>query len=1012
LAFAESTQNESRLQLEQQTRPRTGTVLVVVFEDGAPKAGVRVQGEFGSAVTREDGSVVLSLAVGRQGLVIGELGEPIQAQVVENQETEVSVHLIRGISPEISVLEPSAQSTGAEGAVQEKVLFLLSLLVREEGDSRGIADATVVVSGQDSPFKTDGAGVARMNLRAGTYSILIFHSRFQTHTEKNVVVGPAMQTLQIALKPTTNELEEVMVLAPRVQGSVSALVEVRRKSSSVTEVLGADQMARQGDSDAAAALRRVTGLTLVNGKYVYVRGLGERYSSVQMNSFSLPSPEPARRVVPMDLFPASILESVVVQKSYSPELPGEFGGGVIQLQTRGLPDRFFFKGSLSANLAENQNRLTYHGGSTDWLGRDDGTRAMPKAIRAALASGAKLVPKQPGSAEGISEEELTQLGRSLPNQYSTFRTSKEPLPNLSLAMGDRFSLGEGVRLGTAGSILYGQVANEGRRLDRGLNAISPGRFTVDYEKQSEYSEVETRVAANLDLDFHLGKNHRLNASTFLLRHTTDLVQQDQKQVVNSPSSLESTALEWTERQLWTKHLRGEHKLSGIEARWRVGLSDAERQSPDRRDYTYERTANSYQMRGDSGGNRRTYSELTDSSKEVGLDLTVPIVPREDRLKLKLGASWLGRERRSDVFRLYFAGGPINGLTPEQRFAPGNIGPGGFELRNITDAADSYGGNQNVNAVYSLLEFNPVKRLTLHVGVRRESSLQKVSTFKYYEPQRPFSTTSLQMVNWLPSYGVVYKPSERWRFRMAYSETLARPDFRELSEVGFIDDETGNEVVGNSKLKGAVIRNVDHRTEFYLTSDEYVSVGAFYKKFENPIEVMFLPGVNRVQTFDNAKAAHNYGLEFEGRMGLRHASRGLRRWSVLSNLTLISSRIELDERSRGIQTSDKRPLQGQSPYVVNAQLQYDRPLWGFSSTLLYNIIGKRITEVGTNEVPDTYEQPFHQLDWVASQKFAKNWSFGLRARNLLDPKIQAKQSDFVVRSTRYGRTLGLSVTGTF
>jgi outer membrane receptor protein involved in Fe transport len=248
--------------------------------------------------------------------------------------------------------------------------------------------------------------------------------------------------------------------------------------------------------------------------------------------------------------------------------------------------------------------------------------------------------------------------------------------------------------------------------------------------------------------------------------------------------------------------------------------------------------------------------------------------------------------------------------------------------------------------------------------------------------------------------------------VTYSETLARPDFREMSTVGFIDDETGNIVQGNANLKGTVITNIDHRWEYYFTSDEYASIGFFYKEFENPIEILFLPGVNRIQTFDNAKAAQNYGVEFEGRVGLRHFSRPLRRWTVLSNLTYIESEIELSEQNLGTQTSKSRPLQGQSPYVINMQLQYDRPQWGLSTTLLYNIVGKRITEVGTNRIPDTYEQPFEQLDFVATQRLGDKWTVSLRARNLLNPEIESTQADEVVRSQKRGRIYGLVLGAVF
>lgn len=759
----------------------------------------------------------------------------------------------------------------------------------------------------------------------------------------------------------------------------------------------------------------MTGLTLKDGKYVYVRGLGERYSGVQLNQFALPSPEPARRVVPLDLFPVSVLESVVVQKSYSPNLPGEFGGGVIQLKSKSLPEKFFAKGTISTGYEDFNNRLSYLGGSTDWLGIDDGSRKMPTAIKQVLKSGRKLVIKQPGSDEGLSQEELTQLGQSLPNKYATSRTSDVPPPGFSIALGNKYRIG-GKKVGAQGSLLYGQTADQGERKSTGLNAMGNDRYSVDYTRGAEFSEIETRLAGQLELGLELSKSQALSFNSMLLRHTTNFTQFDEKQDPNSISRIESTTLDWTERELWTNQLKGQHKLGTsysqpIEGQWRVGSANASRTSPDRREYAYERTPSSYQMRGDSGGNRRTYSELFDDSQEIGLDFTVPLSPVKDRLKLTVGANHLERQRHSEVFRLFFSG-PVTGAPIEEQLDPGNIGPGGFELHNITDAADSYKGEQKIQAFYGNLEYAPLSQWSFQAGMRQEESVQRVSTFRYFEPDKPFSESELKMSDLLPAYSVVWKPNENWRSRTAYSETLARPDFRELSEVGFIDDETGYEVHGNSQLKGTVIQNIDHRWEYYWSADEYVSLGGFYKQFKNPIEVMFVPGVNRIQTFANAKGAQNYGVELESRLGLRQATRALRRWSILANLTLIQSEIELDETAKGIQTSDRRPLQGQAPYVVNFQLQYDRPLWNLSATLLYSIVGERITEVGTNEIPDTLERPYHQVDFVASKSISKSWSVALRAKNLLDPRIESYQGSELVKQSRNGRVMGVSLSGTY
>lgn len=992
-----------------------GRVLILSFRNGEPSGRVKFEHSSGSYMSAIDGSLTVELPPGAHSFYIPELERKIAIQVTSGEETQVIVNLLhQPQKSEVSVKTPTG--IHSDGLKSGEIGFPLQVKVVDEKSLRPLTGGLVIVSGYEDTLTTNSEGRVESRLPDGEYSLSIFHPKYQTKTLSGVKVGPdSNKPLVVSLTPAINELDEVTILAPKIKGSVSALIEVRRQSSSVTDVMGSEQMSRQGDSDAASSLRRMTGLTLKDGKYVYVRGLGERYSGVQLNQFSLPSPEPNRRVVPLDLFPTAILESVLVQKSYSPDLPGEFGGGVIQLQSRTLSEKFSLKFTLSSSQESADQRLTSRGGGLDWAGIDNGTRKMPAAIREALQSGKKLILQQPGSSEGISEEQLVHLGRSLPVNYVTNRTSEGTPPGFSLAIADRFRVGS-ARTGIAGSILYGQSADRGERFSRGLNAMSPGRYSTDYNRISEYAEIETRLAGQVDLGFELNQKNTVSLSSMLLRHTTDFTQQDQKQDPNSTSSIESTTLDWTERQLWTNHLKGKHKLGSsfgqdIEGSWRIGQADAIRDNPDRREYAFERTPTSFRMRGDSGGNRRTYSYLMDRSQEVAADLVLPLGFERDRLKLKIGASELKRGRRSEVFRLFFSG-ETSGDPIESQLSLANIGPGGFQLQNLTDAADSYRGDQNVVSQYAMADFGPLPNWKFLAGYRWERSVQTVNTFRYYEPENPFSQSKLEMSDVLPSFAVMWKPNQQWRSRLAYSETLARPDFRELSEVGFLDDETGYEVRGNSSLKGTIIQNIDHRWEYYWSADEYASSGLFFKKFRDPIEVMFVPGVNRIQTFSNARAAENFGLELESRIGLRKLTRILRRWSILTNLTFIRSEIELDEKSKGVQTSQQRPLQGQAPYVVNFQLQYDRPIWEFSATLLYSLVGERISEVGTNNIPDTYQNPSHQLDFVASKAISKVWTVALKAKNLLDPAIESFQDKELVRKTHNGRSIGLNMTGIF
>lgn len=347
--------------------------------------------------------------------------------------------------------------------------------------------------------------------------------------------------------------------------------------------------------------------------------------------------------------------------------------------------------------------------------------------------------------------------------------------------------------------------------------------------------------------------------------------------------------------------------------------------------------------------------------------------------------------------------------PETIFKPENINTNGFVLTNLTESADSYSSDQNIFSFYGQTEYSFASKWTFLAGLRREKFNQEVKTFYYFDPEKPTSLAGLKNTDLLPTYSLTWKPNEALRGRLAFSETLSRPDARELSTVPFIDDESGYETFGNSELKTTLIKNLDHRWEYYFTSEEFVSTGVFLKQFTNPVEEIFEPGPNLRKTFANASSATNMGLELEGRIGLRRLDRFMRRFTLISNLSLIKSEVDLPEDVKGILTTSKRPLQGQSPYVFNFQVQYDYNPLGLQTTFLYNIIGARITEVGTNKRPDIYEMPFHQLDLVSSLKLSGLGVINLKLKNLLDLDSKSTQGSEIVKKEKKGRALSVGYT---
>lgn len=808
------------------------------------------------------------------------------------------------------------------------------------------------------------------------------------------------------------EIQEMTVAAPRIKSSVEALLEVRKQKNNVSDVLGQEAMARSGDSDAAASLRRVTGLTLVNGKFVYVRGLGERYSSILLNGSQVPSPEPTRRVVPLDLFPVSILDSITVQKSFSPDRPAEFGGGLIELQTRSIPTKFTGQISLGVNSENFQNGLGYQGGSKDYMGFDDGSRKMPSMIKNAFKSRRKIIVSD---TEGYKMEEIVNMTNSLSNTYNVRESGSESLPNLQFSLGDSKKFSQG-RFGGLMGFIYSNNADVGERQSNSYNVGAGQVLERDEKSNITYAEREVQLGGALDLGVDYRDTHQIKLTSILLRNSTNLTQEKiSERSSDSFSSRKYTLLEWSERQLFFNQLSGEHKLDLLKTKWRLNKSIANRDSPDSREVMRNFDGNAYVLETDVAGNRRIFSELKDESQEVGLDFELNAFEHKDqKIVMKFGGSQNAKDRASDVYRLHLKNNFAPGTTPDLSQNTEDIlrrrGSDEFILTNITDSADSFKGTQTISAYYGAVEMSPSDKWTLVVGARKEASTQEVKTFKYYEPDLPTSEGSLRMDDMLPSYNVTWKVTKDERFRLAYGETIARPDFRELSTVSYIEDETGYDVMGNSQLKGTVIKNWDLRYERYFADSDYYSLGVFYKNFVAPIEAVFEPGDKLVKTFMNAESAVNYGAEAEGRISLRGLSRNLRRWSMASNVSVINSKVEIDG-SQGNQTSKMRPLQGQSPYVANVQLLYDRPQYSLNSGLIYNIVGKRITEVGTNARPDVYEQPVHQLDFILNQKFG-DWGYGLRARNLLDPVAESTQGDKVVRSRQRGRSYVFNLTAYF
>ena len=817
----------------------------------------------------------------------------------------------------------------------------------------------------------------------------------------------------------TVHLKGVEVKGRTESGNEALYLDEKRLAPVVTEALSSEQISRTGDSDAATTLKRVPGLSLINGRYIYVRGLGERYSSVLLNGAQIPSPDFTRRVVPLDLFPNELLDGIVVQKSYSPDMPGEFGGGTVQLRTREVPRAPFFRvqGTLGYNDGTTfEDGLRYDGGGRDWTGYDDGTRELPGSLAGAIANGSYLRPQSINNPDGATPAELQTYGRDLAGSGFGIKQEKiGPDTGFSLGLGNGYQLNDTIRLGVIGAVRYSQqwdtrdeVRNTYNSSDAGLTPV--GSLAVDSTERA----IDASAFVGVGLD--IGKYHRLGLTVMQLRQTDDRTRTSDG-VVDSVDS-RYYELKWVENQLAAQQLTGKHlfpALHDLELDWQYTHAKATRDEPNRRSYRYDYSGDLLEYSRRSDANATVYGDLSDDQDDYGFKATLPFFfDNGSSLSLMAGAGRTTRDRDSSIRTFAYqlaSGSPLNaepGFFSQPIDAildDANIRPDGFVLREVTRPTDNYFAEQTITSMFLNADLN-LGAWRFIAGARREKNDQSVTTFDIGNSNFDPIVSSNKASTWLPAAGITWAYSDNAQLRAGFSRTLSRPDFRELSPAPFTDPELDIDTIGDPDLKTTRLRNVDLRWEYYFGGADSVSLSLFQKKFENPIEKLRLPGSTVLLKLANAASANNRGIEIDAQKGLGFIGErwlhgvDLSAWHVGFNYARIKSSIELDPATSGFQTNQSRPMQGQSPYVVNLQLGYSGET--DEANLLFNRFGRRISEVGVQGQPDVYEESYNSLDFLWRHRFGEDWRVTLRLRNLLDPDVRFTQGGLDTRVYSRGR----------
>ena len=901
--------------------------------------------------------------------------------------------------------DPNAQTGVVTGTVRDEF-------------GGAVAGATVTAGGRTAT--TDGSGQFRIEGVPANEAVSVSASSGSKSTVELISLA-AGQVQTVALQFEAGEEGDVIdVTDRRLQAGSVAGLKIRQEAVEVQDNITAEELGKTTAGDVAQAVQQLPAVTIVGGRFAFIRGLGDRYSQTLLDGSSLPSPEPDKRTVPLDLFPIGMIEQVAVAKTYSPDLPGEFAGGSVQAFTVGVPVAPFLKFSVSTTYNDGTSFRrfdTYEGGRLDAFGYDDGSRALPSAVPAQQVTG--------GSA-GLSEAQIIAIGASFDDNVSPHRTTAPLDGSIKLSFGDSWEIGEMGRLGIVGAASYSNSYDYVEDEQRNVVEVSLGELSLNSTYELDVSTRNVELAAILAMTYEITPAQSITWRSLLSRASEDRVQfQEGFDGQNEGADVQFIRLQYIERLLANTQFSGKHLLEGdMFFTWRASGSLTERDQPDTRQNKYVDLDDDGIFEWDTGTTAgiRHFFFQTDRVYDFGFDFAIPFnpfgieekeEPDPDRLEpgqyIKFGAALTTRDRTLDTRKFRFFGDTSAvdlTLPPDEILSQENIAAGIFQINEQTRPTDNYEAEQDLLAGYVSTSIRVLDDVRLAGGFRVERSQQDVATFDLFSDASV--SANLDDTDVLPALNLTWEFAENQQFRFGASQTVSRPEFRELAEFEFSDVEGGFGVVGNPSLQRAVLRNYDLRWEWFPSDDELVSASFFAKTFEDPIEQVKLPtGGAPLTSFDNAESAELFGFEVEGRKNLDFLGSFWEPFTLRGNFAWIESEVETSDNPLTIQTSSSRPLQGQPEYTANLGIFFDDKTSGISASLLANTFGERIDSVGTGGIPDFYEQPRVQLDFVISKKFKNDSKLKLSFGNILDEDTEIKSGNLTQRKFNRGFSIGLS-----
>jgi hypothetical protein len=876
-------------------------------------------------------------------------------------------------------------------------------VVSDKANSEALIGTTVVIDGTTLGTTTDINGHFFLsNLKPGSYDLKISYVSYDTKVIKAVKVQAGQTTsVKVELEGNLVALGDINVTAVRKTNTEISMITDIKTNVFVSTGISGQQISKTLDKDASEVVKRVPGITIVDDRFLVVRGLSQRYNTVWLNNSATPSAEADVKAFSFDIIPSSMIENIMIFKSPAAELPADFAGGFVKITTRNMPD----KNSIVLQYSTGYNQGTtfgefykYNGSKTDFLGFDNGTRALPSNMPSHLNL-------YESSNNPAVRENITKIGRELLKNWKAERTTAFPDQKLLLGINRRFKI-KNLEAGNTTALTYSLTNNSDD-----INIDDYSIFDFGSNKPSflnEFTDKSYTNSARLSLmhnwAFLLGTRSKIEFRNLLNQAGyTRTTMRTGREWYNDGRYIRSEDLRYLSRTIYSGQLAGSHtldKTGDLTFDWIAGYSASAKDEPDTKRFRYIQSLQNpdtylllFSDQADLSSMSRMWIHLNENAISSSLNFTYKMNITGFRPEIKAGFYFENKDRRFIARNFGYAKGSNQSefgqttLPIDQIFTDENINlTNGIKLMEVTNLSDSYTASNHQLAGYLSARFPITARLNLYSGIRIEKNKQTLSSYKQGSTIKV--DVDRDTINIFPSANLTYNFSDKSLLRLAYGMTVNRPEFREIAPFYYVDFEMNAGIYGAPDIKQAYIHNYDIRYEIYPATGETFSLGAFYKYFIDPIEQVILGNSPTQYSYENVKSAYSAGIEAEARKSLGFIG-GMDKFSAVMNASWIKSQVHFTPGS----LSRNRPLEGQSPYIVNLGLYYQNDNKGMMFSALYNVIGKRIAAVGRpspnmwEDIPDIYEMPRNLIDLTFSKMIGKHIEIKGGIKDLLDQKVQ-------------------------